>query len=170
MHVGSRDGSGCARGTVEQAFQGRVIGVDIHRGKPGIHADARAVQTVGVHIFNAAGAHGEDIVSAVLQKDLGKIAAGAQGRIEHRSCRFLTEHRKPPDVFGFIARPGSGPAASSCRSYHGCASPSISTAFLFVSHSPLSFPHGQGLLITENVLLTFRVFCIYFMYILHLGA
>ena len=69
------------------------------------HAHTRAVQPAGVHRFQAAGAHGQGMIQAILQEDFGKIAARAHRAGQHLPGNVLIQHVMPsfPCGMGRIA-------------------------------------------------------------------
>ena len=59
------------------------------------HAHTRAVQPAGVHRFQAAGAHGQGMIQAILQENFGKVAARAHRAGQHLPCNVLIQHVMP---------------------------------------------------------------------------
>ena len=76
----------------QQAVASGVIGVHIDGPGPVKDTDARAVAPVRAHGFKPARAQSQALAALVLQKDLGKVAAGRDRPFQHLCRRIPIKH------------------------------------------------------------------------------
>ena len=68
------------------------VGMDVDGVGAGKHAHACTVDAAGIRVLDAAGAHHEGVVNAVLDEDFRKVAAGADCFLQHLTGDILIKH------------------------------------------------------------------------------